>query len=327
MKTAFVTGGSGFLGMNLVHCLVEANWNVVSMDLSSSNNAALEKLGVQCVAGDITDHASCEQLIPENTNAVFHVAGNVSHWKLGDALQTLVNVDGTRNMIEAALKKNVHRFIYTSSIAAYGFQPHRVTESTPSTADNFWINYFRTKRLAELEVHKGIRQGLDAVILNPSNIIGPYDLSGWSRLFHLINENRLPGNPPGSGSFCHSNEVAKAHIAAYENGRCGHNYLLGGVDATFQELAQEIGKLLGKKVPARPTPAFVLKIIGRLSQWGSYVTKKDPDLTPEKALLVSSDLVCSTQKAIDELGYSFQSLSSMLKDCYLWLLDEKLILS
>ena len=325
MKTAFVTGGSGFLGMNLIHCLVEARWNVVSMDLASSNNAALEKLGVQCVAGDITDSASCEQLIPENTNAVFHVAGNVSHWKLGDALQTLVNVDGTRNMIDASLKKNVHRFIYTSSIAAYGFQPHRVTESTPSTADNFWINYFRTKRLAELEVHKGIRQGLDAVILNPSNIIGPYDLSGWTRLFHLINENRLPGNLPGSGSFCHSNEVAKAHIAAYDSGKCGHNYLLGGVDATFQELAQEIGKLLGKKVPARPTPAFVLKIIGRLSQWGSYVTKKDPDLTPEKALLVSSDLVCSTQKAEDELGFQTRSLSSMLKDCYQWMVKEKLI--
>jgi len=284
-----------------------------------------EIFGVQCVAGDITDHASCEQLIPENTNAVFHVAGNVSHWKLGDALQTLVNVDGTRNMIDASLKQNAHRFIYTSSIAAYGFHSHRVTESTPSTADNFWINYFRTKRLAELEVHDGIRRGLDAVILNPSNIIGAYDLSGWSRLFHLINENRLPGNPPGSGSFCHSKEVANAHIAAYENGRCGHNYLLGGVDVTFQVLAEEIGKLLGKKVPSRPTPAFVLEIIGRLSQWRSYVTKKDPDLTPEKALLVLSDLVCSTQKAIDGLVYRPQSLSSMFNDCYQWLIREELI--
>lgn len=325
MKTAFVTGGSGFLGMNLIHCLVEASWEVMSMDLASSSTTALEKLGVQCVDGDITDPASCEKLISENTDAVFHVAGNTSHWKSGDALQTKVNVDGTRNMIDASLKKNVHRFIYTSSIAAYGFQPHRVTESTPSTAEHFWISYFRTKRLAELEVHKGIRQGLDAVILNPSNIIGPYDLAGWSRLFHLINENRLPGVPPGSGSFCHSKEVAKAHIAAYENGKCGHNYLLGGVDATFQVLAQEIGKLLGKKVPARPTPAFVLKIIGRLSQWGSYVTKNEPDLTPEKALLVSSDLVCSTQKAEDELGYQTRSLSSMLKDCYQWMVKEELI--
>ena len=160
------------------------------------------------------DPACCQKSIPANTDVVLHVAGNTSHWKLGDALQTRVNVDGTRNMIDASLKKNVDRFIYTSSIAAYGFQSHRITERTPSTADNFWINYFRTKRLAELEVHKGIQQGLDAVIVNPSNIIGPYDFSGWSRFFHLINENRLPGVPPGSGSFCHSKEAAKAHIAA-----------------------------------------------------------------------------------------------------------------
>jgi len=325
MASAFVTGGAGFVGMNLIECLLSKKWKVTIMDLSSSNARYFEDVGVQLVIGDITDPVSCENALPEHTDAVFHVAGNTSHWKLGDQLQTKVNVDGTRNMVKAALKKNAGRFIYTSTISTYGFQPERITEDTKSSADNYWINYFRTKRLAELEVHDGIKRGLDAVILNPSNIIGPHDVAGWSRLFYLINDNSLPGIPPGSGSFCHSKEVASAHIAAYENGRCGHNYLLGGADATFQVLVEEIGKLLGKKVPARPTPAFILKIIGRLSQWGSYVTQKEPDLTPEKALLVSSDLVCSSKKAQDELGYTPRTLLSMLKDCYQWLINEKLI--
>ncbi len=323
MKTAFVTGGAGFLGINLIHRLLANNWHVVSMDLSSSNTTVLEESGVQCVVGDITDPACCENLIPVNAHAVFHVAGNTSHWKLGDELQTRVNVDGTRNMVIASLKKNVKRFIYTSSIAAYGFQSNQITEDSVSTSENHWINYFRTKLLAEQEIHKGISKGLDAVILNPSNIIGPYDFSGWSRLFHLINESRLPGVPPGRASFCHARDVADAHISAFENGRCGHNYLLGGVDASFHELVREIGKLLMKKVPARPTPGFILKTIGRASYGLSIVSRKEPDLTPEKAKLVCSELVCSSQKAINELGYQPHSLSSMLKDCHQWLINEK----
>lgn len=325
MKTALVTGGAGFLGINLVFRLLEQNWRVICLDLNSPEIKFLEERGIQWVIGDITDPDFCKKSIPEKTDAVFHVAGNTSHWQFNDKLQTRVNVDGTRNLINASLIKKVGRFIYTSSIAAYGFQPDRISETTISSAENSRINYFRTKRLAELEVHKGIRQGLDAVIVNPSNIIGPYDYSGWSRLFYLINENRLPGVPPGRASFCHAAAVADAHISAFETGRCGHNYLLGCADATFLELVKQIGGLLDKKVPARPTPAFILKVIGRLSLGWSYISRKEPDLTPEKALLVSSELVCSSQKAIEELNYKPHSLPSMLKDCYEWLKNENLL--
>ena len=319
MKTAFVTGGAGFLGINLIERLVAGNWQVVAMDLETADTGHLQNMDVRLEIGDITDPVCCEKLIPPETDAVFHVAGNTSHWKLGDELQTRVNVDGTRNMVNASLKKNVKRFIYTSSIAAYGFQRNPISEYCPSTSKNHWINYFRTKQLAEQEIRIGIRKGLDAVIVNPANIMGPYDFSGWSRLFRLINENRLPGVPPGRASFCHARAVADAHIAAFEKGRCGHNYLLGGADASFHELVQEIGKLLEKKVPARPTPGFILKIIGRISYWLSIVSRKEPDLTPEKAKLVSSVLVCTSKKAINELDYMPHSLPSMLRDCYQWL--------
>jgi len=325
LKTAFVTGGAGFLGINLIERLVAKKWHVMTMDLTSPNAKYLQNMDVQLITGDITDPDCCKKSIPDSIDAVFHVAGNTSHWKHGNELQTLVNVSGTQNMINAALKRKVKRFIYTSSIAAYGFHPNRITEESISTAENFWINYFHTKRLAEMEVHRGIQKGLDAVILNPSNIIGAYDFSGWSRLFHLIHENRLPGVPPGRASFCHAQAVADAHISAFKNGKCGHNYLLGGEDASFHALVEQIGKLLGKKVPARPTPGFILKTIGRASYWWSKISKKEPDLTPEKALLVSSELVCSSQKAITELGYQPHSLSFMLKDCHQWLIKEKRI--
>jgi len=324
VKTAFVTGGAGFLGLNLAEQLLSAGWEPVIFD-SAAPDAQMEKRGVSLVKGDITDPASCERSLPARVDAVFHLAGDTSHWKPGDARQTKVNVEGTRNVVSAALRSGARRFVHTSSIAAYGFQPSRITEETRSTALDSTINYFRSKRLAELEVMRGTEQGLDAVILNPANILGPHDRSGWSRFFRLIDQGRLPGVPPGRASFCHAREVAAAHIAAWERGRSGHHYLLGGADATFLEMVQLIGKLLGRPAPSRTTPAFLSKLAGRLSLWRSYLTRQEPDLTPEKATLLSSELLCSSEKAERELGYQSVPLETMLEDCHRWLLAQGLL--
>jgi len=325
MKTAFVTGGLGFLGRNLLEQLAARGWKVWVMDSSDNGIPPRLKSTVRLIKGDITDESSCTRALPENMDAVFHLAGNTSHWKLGDRLQTRVNVNGTRNMAAAALKRKARRFIHTSSIAAFGFQPRRITETTESTALRSRINYFRTKRLAELEVHRGIENGLDAVILNPGNIIGPHDYAGWSRMFLMIHQGKLPGIPPGKGSFCSAREVASAHIDAFERGRRGHHYLLGGADASFQDLCVEIGKLLGKPVSKKATPPYLLKIAGRVSLWGSYLTRKEPPLTPEKAELVSSELICDSDKAVREIGYRTAPLNTMLKECYNWLIINELI--
>ncbi len=322
MKTAFVTGGSGFLGLNLLEQLIEANWKILNFDLSPLPDSFVGREKVDYIQGDITDHAACEQAMPEGVDGVFHLAGDISHWSRGDERQTRINVDGTRNMVDAAIKKKADRFIYTSSIAAYGFQREQVTEESVSTAENFWLNYFRTKRLAELEVRQGIKKGLDGVILNPANIIGPYDFSGWSRMFGMIENGKLAGAPPGKATFCHVQEVARAQIMAYEKGRTGHNYLLGGADASWFEFVQEIGKLLNRKTPKKPTPGFLLKALGRVSHWTSYLTGKEPDITPEKAILISSELLCSSEKAIKELDFKTVTLQEMLSDCYQWMRKE-----
>ncbi|RLB43596.1 MAG: oxidoreductase [Deltaproteobacteria bacterium] len=323
MKTAFVTGGAGFLGRNLVEELLSSDFEVVVFDLAKPD-AVLAERGVSFVQGDLTDASACERAMPEGIDAVFHVAADTTHWKLGDAQQTKVNVDGTRAVAAAAIRRKAGRFILTSSIAAFGFQSERMTEDTISSALQSSINYFRTKRRAELEVLKALERGLDAVIVNPANIIGRYDASGWSRFFRLIEEGSLPGVPSGSGSFCHAREVARAHVAAFERGRTGHHYLLGGVDATFLEVVQRIGALLDRPVPKRPIPAFVSKAAGQLSLWGSYLTRREPDLTPEKAALLSADLLCSSDKAENELAYRPVALQVMLEDCYRWLCEEGL---
>jgi nucleoside-diphosphate-sugar epimerase len=325
VKTAFVSGGAGFLGLNLVEKLVAARWSVVVFDRAVGGAAALGEPAVRCVEGDVTDVASCRSAIPEGVDALFHLAADTSHWRRGDARQTRVNVDGTRSIVSAAIERRVRRFVHTSSIAAYGFQPGRISEETRSTALDASINYFRSKRLGEIEVERGIERGLDAVILNPANIVGAYDRGGWSRFFELIERGRLPGVPPGRASFCHAREVAAAHVSAWERGRCGHHYLLGGADASFLELVQTIGELMGSPTPSRTTPAWLSKLAGHLSLWGSSLTGREPDLTPEKATLLSNELVCSSHKAEQELGYRPVPLETMLADCHHWLLEQGLL--
>ena len=135
----------------------------------------------------------------------------------------------------------------------------------------------------------------------------------------------MPGVPPGEAPFCDVTEVAKAHLAAFERGRTGENYLLAGTQATYVQAFQVVGRLLGHKVAGRPIPATLLGMVGRLSEIGSRVTRKEPDMTPEMATLLSLTLRCRSDKAARELGYQSVPLEAMFTDCYQWLKAEGLL--
>jgi nucleoside-diphosphate-sugar epimerase len=325
MPVAFVTGGTGFLGFNLIEQLLAERWEVVALHRFKSDLKNLRKKNIQLVEGSITKPDSLFTVFPEKVDAVFHVAGNTNMWSPRNHIQTRDNVEGTQNMVAAALKRQAKRFIHTSSIVAYGHHQYRIDEETKSNAIHSPINYHRTKYLAEMEVRKGIDQGLDAVMINPTNIFGPYDYRTWSKLFILIDRQKLPGVPPATHTFCHVREVARAHIAAFYKGKKKENYILGGVEVDYLNLAKEIGNLLVKPTPKRTTPVWVLKLLGRVSLWGSYITRKPPDITPETVFFLSSKMLCNSQKAERELDYHPASLRSMLDDCYQWMLSEGLI--
>ena len=325
MPIAFVTGGTGFLGFNLIEQLLAGGWQVVALHRPTSNLRNLREKDIQLVEGSITEPDSLIDIFPEKVDAVFHVAGNTNYWSRRDHTQVRDNVEGTQNRVAAALKRQAKRFIHTSSTAAYGHHQQRINEETRSNAINSPLNYNRTKYLAEMEIRKGIEKGLDAVIINPTNIIGPYDYHNYSQIFTLIDRQKLPGVPQATQTFCHVKEVAKAHITAFYRGQKGENYILGGVEVDYLTLVKEIGDILGKHVPNRTTPGWILKMFGRMSLWGSYITGKEPDLTPEKVILITSQILCNSQKAEKDLNYHSLPLRMMLDDCYQWMLREGLI--
>lgn len=324
-KTAFVTGSTGCVGLNLIEELLAQGWEVTAMHRAGSNTSMLSRLPVNKVLGDVTDPSSLTTLIPKDVDCVFHVAGNTSMWSRIHAEQLQVNVEGTRNVVRASLTANAKRFVLTSSIVAYGLHGGTVSEETPTRGTAARINYIRSKALAEREVRQAVNSGLKAVIINPSNILGAYDTRNWARMFRLVQKGRLPVVPAGGGSFCHVREVARAHIAAAENGRVGANYLLGGAEASYLGLVQEMARMLGLKRNPRALPHGVLRGYAFLEEMLAPVFGREPDVTRDAVELLSQNIYCDTRRAVRELGYKPQPMEVMLNDCMSWMLEQGLL--
>ena len=187
------------------------------------------------------------------------------------------------------------------------------------------LNYQRSKAAAEEEVAHGIARGLDAVLLNPANVIGRYDWSTWSKFIRLAANRQLFRIPPGRACYADVDAVVRAHVAAVEKGRTGENYLLGGAEASYAEIVQMVGRLLGQPTNTAVGRAVVLRLAGRVLERISAITGREPLISEELAALVTANIVCRSDKAMRELGYRPASVETMLKDCIDWMVAENLI--
>jgi dihydroflavonol-4-reductase len=325
MPSAFVTGGTGFVGLNLIQQLRAQHWEVTACHRQSSNLELIRRFGPRLVVADVTDRQSLRSAMPERPDAVFHLAASVNFWPPRHEEQTRINVDGTRNVVEAALEHRAQRFIHMSSLAAWGPSDGDVIdETTPSRAPGHAVNHFRTKWLAEQEVQRGIERGLKAVFINPANILGPYDPNTWSRTISLVQQGKLPFAPPGSAPWCHVHEVVRALITAVERGGIGERYLLAGTQASYRELFQIACELLGQK-PPRVAPGWLVIAVAVLNDRISRITGREPDLTPDVARIFASSWEVRSSKAERELGFRSVPFRQMVEDTFEWMRAEHLV--
>jgi len=323
-KTAFVTGGTGFIGINLIELLTEQNWNVHALHRSSSNLTYLRRFPVTLKEGSITDYPSLIKAVPKNCEAVFHLAGDTNLWSKNNDRQTEINITGSRNMIRAAGKKNVKTFIHTSSTSAWGnMSGKKISEALPQKGAESWVNYERTKWASEQVVLDETSDHMKVVILNPATVTGPYDLNNWGKLFFALKDGVLPGIPDGIISVTHVREVVKAHLSAVVNGGNGERYILAGHDCRFSDFVKEIARISQTKKLPRRIPTFMLKILAYIDTYLSSIKRKEPDLTPELVkIMTRTNLSYSSSKAIETLGYTIVPMEKCVEDCYNWLEKE-----
>ena len=325
-RTAFVTGGTGFVGYNLASRLTTDGWRVVALHRPTSDLSYLGRLPVELAAGDLTDADSLLAALPDQVDAVFHVASDLSFWAQNNARQTANNVEGTRNLVAAALQRKAKRFVYTSTLGTWGNHAEVVSEQSPQLAAQSHINYSRSKWAAEQVVREGLERGLDAVIMNPGGIFGPFDRSTWGAFFFLVRDGLLPYVPDsGLMTWCHVADVVAAHIAAAERGQCGSNYILGGPEADLWEVLSMMAELLGQPLRAHRLPSELLLRYAEVESEIAVHTGQTPIYTPEVIEVFADTYRCDDHRAQTELGYRSSPLRKMIGDSHAWLAAEGLL--
>jgi dihydroflavonol-4-reductase len=325
MDTVLVTGGTGFLGGHLIRALRREGIAVRALARGADGANAVRALDATPVVGDLTDHGSLNAACA-GVRAVFHAAADTSTWFGHNARQTAINVDGTRALVAATLSQGVREFVHTSSVASFSHLVHdTLREDTPRRGGESWINYERTKFLGEQAVWAAQRQGLKPIVLYPGHIMGPGDTRNWARLIVMIDRNALPGAPPGVGPFGDAREMAAAHVRAWRLEKFGQSYMLGGEQASFLDLIQRIARRLGRKVPQRATPAWVLRAFAASLNALSRITRREPRISPEAAVFTCHHMTVDSSKAQRELDYRFTNLDTLLDDTIAWMREAGML--
>ena len=229
---------------------------------------------------------------------------------------------GTRNVAEASLKAGVRRLVYTSSIHALATPPPGVAidETLPFDPDRSIGEYDKSKAQATLEVLKAVEQGLDAVIVCPSGVIGPYDfkVSELGQLFIDFVKGRLKAYIEGAYDFVDVRDVAIGHILACEKGRTGESYLLSGERITIYNLLQLLEEITGVRAPRSKMPIGVAQIAAIFTPLYHRLTRTKPLFTKYSIHTLTSESFVSQEKSRRELGHSPRPIRESIVDSIHW---------
>ena len=254
----FVTGGTGFVGSHVLSALVGAGHEVVALERTSSRRPEAPP-AVRWVLGDVLARESLERGMA-GAEAVVHAAAVLSY-SPGDAgRQARVNVEGTRNVLEAAVRSGVRRVVHTSSVAAIGRGlPGRIADEDTRYDWPPGLRYNETKRASELLVRAERR--VETVCLSPAQVFGPEDPTArLLPLFRGVKRRLFLVSPPGGTTVCDVRDVARAHVAALDRGDPGARYILGGPHVTWAELLGAIGQVLGVSAARLTVPPMALRV-------------------------------------------------------------------
>jgi len=313
-----VTGGTGFLGSYIIKQLVEKDYVVRAIRRSNKlpswiSKEILDK--VQWIEGDVLDVVALQDAM-EGIDTVIHSAAIVSFVKKDRKEMHHVNVEGTANVVNMALEKNIARFVHISSVAALGRKADGAIINEEKKWEESKINthYAKSKYKAELEVWRGISEGLNAVILNPGTILGYGDWNNSSCAIFKNVYNEFKWYTPGINSFVDVEDVARATLLLMESSITEQRFIVSGDSWPFKKLMDTIADEFGKKNPSKQTTSFLLGVAWRLEKLKALFTGKNPLLTKETARVAQSKTYFENGKILKTLPeFSFTPLEQTIK--------------
>ncbi|MFM7083854.1 MAG: hopanoid-associated sugar epimerase [Hyphomicrobium sp.] len=321
-KTVCLTGGAGFVGSAVARELLSSGFKVRALIRKESPRKNLEGLSLEIIEGDIKDHNSVLEVM-RGVQYVFHVAADYRLWapNPNDIIQN--NVDGTRTVMMAALHAKIQKVIYTSSVATINIPLNKtVTDETEILHEKEAIGaYKKSKVLAEGVVSELVKkQGLPAIIVNPSTPIGPRDIrpTPTGRIIIEAALGRMPAFVDTGLNIVHVDDVARGHLQALVKGRIGERYILGGENMTLAEMLKKIANLTGRQGPFLRLPHYLLYPVAYASQITARISGKEPFATIDGLRMAKKHMYFSSKKAEQQLGYKVRSASIAIEDALQW---------
>ena len=321
MKT-LITGATGFVGSAVLRKLIDAGHEMRALVRPSSPRRNLEGLDVEPCEGDLTDFASLRGAV-RGCGAVFHVAADYRLWVPKPDAMYQSNVAGTRELFQAAADAGVERMVYTSSVATLGLPKDGTpgTEETPVALADMIGHYKRSKYLAEEEVRALVRdRDLPIITVNPSTPIGPRDLrpTPTGRMVLDAARGAMPAYVDTGLNVAHVDDVADGHLLAFERGRPGERYILGGMNLSLREILTEVADIAGRRPPKVRLPHSLILPIAFCAEGWARLSKREPLVTVDGVRLSRKRMYFSCDKAREQLGYTARPPAEALADAIDW---------
>ena len=317
-----LTGADGFLGTNITRELLGKGYQVRAFIQPGRPTELLDELDIEKMPGDILNPEDILKAL-EGCDALIHAAANTSIWPSRSEIVRKVNIEGTRNVVDAALKAKIRRMVYVGTANTFGFGDEKDPghEGKPYASGHYKMDYQDSKYEAHLVVMEAIKtRGLPCVIVNPTFMFGPYDSkpSSGAMIVGVYNK-KVPGYTLGGRNFIKVKDAAVGVSNALTMGEIGECYILGNVNLTYKEIFGKIAKVTGVKGPRIGLPKWIVLIFGYMNSTIASLTKKAPAVTYEMAKISNDKHFFTAAKAVKHLNLPQNPIEEGIQECFDWL--------
>ena len=317
----FVTGATGFIGASLVRELLSEGCSVRALVRPGSDRRNLAGLDLELWEGDLRDRGSLERGLA-GCDTLYHAAADYRLWTRRPADMYEINVDGTRNILEAALKCGLSRVVYTSSVGTLGNPGNGVpgNESTPVTLADMVGHYKKSKFLAEREAESFVARGVPLVIVNPSTPVGALDVkpTPTGKIIVDFLNRRMPAYLDTGLNLIDVTDCARGHLLAARHGRVGEKYILGNENLTLRKIFAMLAEITGLPAPRVRLPYTPILLAAYVNEALSRVTCREPLIPLAGVQMARKFMFFDASKAVSELGLPQSPVADALRKAVEW---------
>ena len=324
-----ITGATGYIGSLLTLKLAEAGEDIRILCRTDPSISEFKRSNIQIVKGDITDKHSLEKAM-NGIQQVYHMAAYARLWAKNPSVFFEINVQGTRNVLEAASRASVEKIVYTSTAGVIGPSKDHPMREEDARITGFFNEYEETKTEAEKIARSFASDKMKVTIVNPARVYGPGLDTGSNpvtKIVELYMKKKwyvIPGSGEDIGSYCHVDDVVEGHIGAMRSGQNGERYIFGGENATFNEFISYIRKYSMVKKKLFHLPFSLMSGVSYLQLGWSKLSGKAPMITPNWVKRYDYDWALDSSKAVRDFGYNIRPFEEGIKETVEWIRKNRM---